>query len=304
MNEDRLSKQIRWAAEAIELSQQPPDRGYVARVFTQTSLPYRNPTANAPVWQRHNGNMTLTLRPNYAQDGSPQYPFGVIPRLLLTWMTTEAVLQQTPQLEVADSLADFMRQLGMQATGGRRGSITRLREQMHRLFMANFAVTVEGDKRHTGGQLSVASSYDLWWSNKIPEQASLVPSFVRLTDEFYREVTERPIPVDLKALAHLRTVGPMALDIYSWLTYRTSYLRTGSRISWSQLRWQFGTQAADTPSGRYKFQQDFDRALKHVLTVYPAARAEVSEHGIVIRPGRTHVQMTKSYSPELLPPQK
>jgi hypothetical protein len=296
MSADRdLSKQVRWLAKAIDLNEQRPDLGYVARVFTQTSLPYRNPPANLPVWQRRNGNMTLTLRPHYSAEGQPQYPYGIVPRLLLTWMTTEAVRNQSPQLELADSLAGFMRDLGMTSrpTGGREGSITRLREQMQRLFMANFAVTVDGQQRQTGGQLSVASSYDLWWSDRIPEQPSLVPSYVRLTDDFYREITERPVPVDLKALAHLRTVGPLALDVYSWLTYRTSYLSSRSIITWVQLRWQFGTQGGDSRSSRHSFRRDFRKALSHVLAVYPAAEADVTEAGVVLRPGRPHVSMVK-----------
>jgi hypothetical protein len=157
---------------------------------------------------------------------------------------------------------------------------------MQRLFMANFAVTVDGQQRQTGGQLSVASSYDLWWSDRIPEQPSLVPSYVRLTDDFYREITERPVPVDLKALAHLRTVGPLALDVYSWLTYRTSYLSSRSSITWVQLRWQFGTQGGDSRSSRHSFRRDFRKALSHVLAVYPAAEADVTEAGVVLRPGR------------------
>jgi hypothetical protein len=41
------------------------------------------------------------------------------------------------------------------------------------------------------GQGAIASGYDLWWSDRPPEQPALIPSCVRLTNEFFREITSR-----------------------------------------------------------------------------------------------------------------
>ena len=89
-----------------------------------------------PVWTRTNGNLTLGIQQGYDLKTSEPigYPFGSIPRLLLFWITTEAVQTKRRKLELGNSLSSFMRQLGLDSNTGRgkRGDATRLREQMRR----------------------------------------------------------------------------------------------------------------------------------------------------------------------------
>ena len=67
--------------------------------------------------------------------GGCKLPFGTFPRLLLAWVCTEAVRTQNRVLILGDSLAKFMRTLGINSdSGGLRGEQTRLRNQMKRLF--------------------------------------------------------------------------------------------------------------------------------------------------------------------------
>jgi hypothetical protein len=55
--------------------------------------------------------------------------------LLRLWrLSTEAVRTQSPNLVLGESLSAFMRSLGLQPTGGKQGTIARLRKQMERLF--------------------------------------------------------------------------------------------------------------------------------------------------------------------------
>ena len=62
-------------------------------------------------------------------------PYGNLPRLLLAWVSTEAVRTQSRVLILGSSLSEFMRTLGINSTsGGVRGEQTRLRNQMKRLF--------------------------------------------------------------------------------------------------------------------------------------------------------------------------
>src|SRR4051812_33290282 len=132
-----------WDADARDI-------GYLARLFTQTSLPYRDP-GDVPAWGRRNGSLVLVVQPGMTIDagGTPRsigYPFGTVPRLLLTWLSTEAVRTKSRELNLGASLADFMRQLDMTPTGGRNGTITRLRKQMERLFQATLSVRWEGEQ--------------------------------------------------------------------------------------------------------------------------------------------------------------
>ncbi|MFI6959655.1 replication protein RepA [Nocardia sp. NPDC050408] len=287
------SRELELANAAAELWASPEQEiGYLARLFSQTSLPYQNP-GDLPVWYRRNGALTLTVQPGVHIDAhgnakSLGYPYGTVPRLLLTWLSTEAVRTKSPELLLGESLSDFMRKLDLTPTGGKTGTITRLRGQMERLFQANLSVRIDdGDPDHqAGAKLSVASSYDLWWAKG--DQPALLPSTVRLTGEFFDEVTTRPVPVDLGALRALRR-SPMRLDIYAWLTHRMSYLQRQTVIPWEALRFQFGSTLKDTKQGRLQFKRDFERHLKEVLVVYRDARVEVSPAGVILRPSFTHV---------------
>lgn len=283
---------VRRAAALWEMDDQ--EVGYAARVFCQLTLPYQDP-GNVGAWGRRNGSMALTIQPRARMEADGSYvfehPYGSIPRLLLTWFATEAVRTQSPDLTLGENLADFMRQLGLSRRGGVRGDITRLRSQMNRLFAARMTIEDYGDAhRDVGLQMQVGVLKDLWWSDtdRNADQRSLLPSTVRLSAEFFEHITASPVPVSLDALRALRG-SPMRLDIYTWVVHRMFYLRRLSKVSWAQLRAQFGTQHADTPSGRYKFRKDFERHLAAVKAAYPDANVEATDLGVELRPSRTHI---------------
>ncbi|MFI5782622.1 replication protein RepA [Nocardia sp. NPDC051570] len=278
-----------WTADSQEI-------GYLAKLFSQTSLPYKDPGDDAPVWFRKNGALTLTVQPGVAVDTKGKarslgYPYGTVPRLLLTWLSTEAVRTKDPELMLGASLTEFMQKIDMTPTGGSNGTITRLKRQMERLFQATLSVRVDdGDPDHqAGAKLSVASAYDLWWTKGFDDQPSLMPSTVRLSYEFFEEVTSRPVPMDLGALRALRQ-SPMRLDIYAWLTHRMSYLERPTTVSWELLRGQFGSNLADTKQGKQQFKRDFIRNLQAVLLVYRDANVEITDTGIMLKPSLTHVR--------------
>ncbi|MGB5295948.1 MAG: replication protein RepA, partial [Thermoanaerobaculia bacterium] len=77
-----------------------------------------------------------------------ELPYGRYPRLLMAWVTTEAVRTKEPVLQLGPSLTCFMSQLGLLPRGGQTGPIGRLREQMQRLFGATIAFT--WDRRTVG----------------------------------------------------------------------------------------------------------------------------------------------------------
>ena len=135
---------------------------------------------------------------------------------------------------------------------------------------------------------------DLWWSDtdRKAAQRSLLPSTVRLSAEFFEHITSAPVPLSLDALRALRG-SALRLDIYTWLVHRMFYLRRRSTVSWDQLRAQFGSQYADTRSGRFKFRKDFERHLAAVVVVYRDANVEAIQTGVVQRPSKTHISATK-----------
>ena len=58
------------------------------------------------------------------------------------------------------------------------------------------------------------------WYSKNPEQPLLAGGFenrITLSDEFYREIANHPIPTDLEAAKALSS-APAALDLFMWLS--------------------------------------------------------------------------------------
>ena len=254
------------------------------RPQASATMPHRDPKTLA--FQRVNGNFALTMLAGYAM------PYGSVPRLLVSWVTSEAKRTKERQLVLGQSLSDFMRELGLRITGGQRGDITRLKEQATRLFSTSISCVVREPGRSVEiKNLQIADTAKIWWDPKNPEQLGLWPSTVMLSENFFQEVTERPVPVDLRAIAALKQ-SPLALDIYCWLTYRMSYLQGTSRpIPWPSLQVQFGAGYATDAQGTRDFKKAFLRELKSVLTVYPRARVELDRRGLVLKESPTHVSI-------------
>lgn len=281
--------------------------GYMGRVLVQATLPYREPRDSPPAWGRRNGNVSLVIQPGYTirdeqvldhRSGrmvsqqvphSIGYPYGNIPRLVLAWLSTEAVRTQSRQITLGHSLREFMESIGLDSmTGGKNGSITRLREQMGRLFASTIAVV--RDEQNAQGMQSLQTAgfrltdqASVWWDAQRPEQAGLFKSELTLSERFFEELTQKPVPIDLRALRALKQ-SPIALDIYSWLTWRNSFLRANTTVPWEALMGQFGTESSSK-----KFRENFKKALQQVLVVYPAARVDVSSSGLILIPSPTSI---------------
>jgi hypothetical protein len=215
-------------------------------------------------------------------------PYGSIPRLLLSWSTTEAFFTKSPVLQLGSTLSAFMAELGLLRTGGKRGDITRFRNQTKRLFSSTIFCTYADDQQDKGAGFTIAAKYHLWWDPKQPNQMPLWKSTVTLGTEFFNEIIKNPVPVDMLALRQLKR-SPMALDIYFWLTHRMSYLRKDTFVPWPLLQMQFGADYAHTPDGLRDFKKKFLARLKQVLALYEAARTFPVDGGLMLKPSPPHV---------------
>lgn len=251
----------------------------MARGIIQATMPHSDPGTGE--FRRKNGNyMLVMLAPS-----DIGLPYGSIPRLVLSWISTEAVRTKEPTVVLGDTLSSFMRELDLIPTGGRWGTITRLRNQMQRLFSTSISCTYDGDNQWANAGFRIADETHLWWHPKELDQLDLWQSTVTLGSRFFWELIDHPVPMDMRALKALRR-SPMALDLYCWLTYRMSYLRKETVIPWPALQGQFGANYARSRA----FKENFVASLRKVLTVYTEAKASLSENGLLIRPSRTHIQ--------------
>ena len=260
--------------------------GFMARLLVQATLPHGAQPGRA--YLRTDGDLTLSI----VDLTGVGLPYGSYPRLLLIWVTTEAVRTKSRHLELGRSLSSFMVQLGLSPTGGRWGTIPRLRDQMRRLFSA--AISTRWSRETAGtlqeqvSSLVVAEEFDLWWNPQRIERGFDWRSTVTLSQRFFEQTTESPVPLDLRAIRALKK-SPLALDLYAWTTRRVSYLRRPVLVSWRALQFSFGAGYADTPQGRFRFKQSTIDALRKVAVVYPNLRMEEHDRGLLIKPSATHV---------------
>ncbi len=313
----RSGQMPKWVKEAIEEqyniesedAKSAGSLGFMARVLVLATMPYKDPKAY--VFKRQNGNFSLRIVAGF--DGG--IPYGIYPRLLMSWVATEAVRTQSPVIELGDSLSQFLRDVMEVRSrgGGARGTATRVTEQMKRLFGSLITAQYSGEQNGQGfrlnnvliaDQLDLAAGFekalideldaeietreDSLWIPQRKELAGAWKSEVHLSKNFFEECITKPVPVDLRAYKALRG-SPLAMDIYTWLTYRMSYQQRRSRpIPWESLMHQFGS-AYSTESAVRDFKKAFIQALKMVLTVYSKANVEVADKGLILAPSPSHI---------------
>lgn len=264
--------------------------GFMARALVQATMPHSDP-GNINAWQRVNGNLALFMQSGLRQgEKIPEpigLPYGSIPRLLLTWISSEVTKTKERVLILGSRLSEFLSKLELSRQGGARGDITRLKEQMQRLFSATISFQYAEPGYETYGGFKLADSVTLWPNPKRPEDVTWRSEIV-LSERFYNEIINASIPIDIGAIKLLKN-SALALDIYCWLTYRMSYLKQPTVIPWDSLRLQFGSDYANTKQGKYEFKRKFITQLKKVLIVYNRANVEAIENGLMLKPSKTHI---------------
>lgn len=253
-------------------------RGYMARELVQCTLPHSNPKG-VLVHKRIDGNLTLSITAH------PEIglPFGTIPRLLMLWVTSEAMRTQNRRLELGNSLSHFLREVGLSPETGRgkRGDAKRLRDQMVRLFRSRISFEYS-EKTATGEGLgwvdmSVAPKGYLWWDFTQPEATTLFESWIELSEDFYKAITANAVPVNLTMAGNLKR-SPLALDLFVWTTYRLYRLGEGKQITVSlgDLQKQFGTEYNRSDN----FRAALAGAIEKVRSVWEDAPLELSPRGL------------------------
>ncbi len=255
--------------------------GFMTRALAIATLPHKRAAEDRFV--RRNGDFTLTMLTAHPEG----LPYGTLPRLLLTWVCSEAVRTKEPVLSLGPTLASYLRELGLKNTGGQRGDITRLKHAMTTLFSAIISCRYDGRESWALQNVLLADRVE-WWQPQDRDEAGEWQSKLVLSRPFFQECVDHPVPVNMVAMKALRH-SPLALDIYVWLTHRMSYLSKRTTIPWISLSGQFGAGYARNEQGLRDFRRAFLRELKHVVTIYGDAKVSASEAGLVLYPSPTHV---------------
>ena len=264
--------------QLVRASETTPDLGFMARMLVLCSLPRTNP-GNRKEYKRVNGPYTLYM----IAGGGCKLPFGNFPRLLLAWISTEAVRTQSRELILGKSLAEFMRTLGVYSSGGH--AQIRLRNQMKRLFSAHVQLIYKDERGEARVSSSVADRTVFWWNESKPYQPSLWNSNIYLGEAFFHEIINHPVPLDMNTLTALKR-SPLGLDLYLWLVYRTFALRAPLRLSWQQVYGQFGRHPdkASDKNTVQMFRRAALRELKKIKMAWPELTYSTAPGVLILHP--------------------
>lgn len=261
---------------------------YMTRSFVLATFPHKN--NHETVFRRKNGDYFLTLK------ATPSFglPYGSLPRLLLAWITKEAINNKSPEISLGKTYKDFLHALGLSKSGGRRGDATRLKEQFLRLFTTSISYTYVNKQKGIckSENFTLSKSFEFWWNPKT-EHAITRKSKIILSTDFFNELVNESVPLDFRMLKAL-SKSPLQMDIYSWLTHRFSYLKKPSSIAWTLLKEQFGADYAENAQGLRDFKKHFIKSLHVVKMMYADANIEIEKTGVLLKPSKTHVPTKKA----------
>ena len=115
-------------------------------------------------------------------------------------------------------------------------------------------------------------------------QSSLFLDTAKLSETFYEQLMKHPVPIEEAAIKAINN-NSMALDIYCWLAYRLHWLEDDKPISWRALMGQFGAGYREI----FHFKPRFLENLELALAVYPNAKVDIDERGLILKPSRSPV---------------
>jgi hypothetical protein len=205
-------------------------------------------------------------------------PYGPKARLLLLHICTMAVRQKSAEIEIADSMSAFIKDLGFAVTGGQKGTLTQFKEQLNRLAAARMQLGLWRGERSSTINAQPIRSFDVW----LPRDANqklLWSSTLRLDQEFYDSLRQHALPVDMRALRAF-SQSAKQIDLVLWLGYRLRNLPRAYKISWSALHEQFGASVASPR----KFRQGFIEDFRAVQEVFPNLSAVLGDDGLLLKP--------------------
>lgn len=289
----------------IENGEQPKYLSYIPGLFTTASLPFKN--VNKTVFTRKGSQgLTLTLT-------SPvNVPFGRYGRLLLTVLTTHAVLSKEKNVPVIiefKSLSELLKEMQLPRQRGKD-----IKEQLDCFTNATFAFTHKETSLKSGYLFT--ELYDGKYPNKDVEVTTHTTGSIRFTtgvqfQEIDDKVTEKKygnfkivisaefanfcqkhaVPIDYGVYKSISSA--VGKDIYAWLVFRNNGLKNPVFIRRDQLVEQFmpvsENQDSNTVNVNYAFiiNQIKEIKKKH----YKDVRIDetTSSDGITLYPSPTPI---------------
>ncbi|KGG81905.1 replication protein [Comamonas thiooxydans] len=278
----RELKLIKTGAEIASERPGDDDLGYMHSIICQVGLPRSEVQGTS--FERISGGAGLLVEAGKLWDGKQfvqqPIPYGPMPRLILAWMNTYAVRFNTPEIPIGDSASEFLRMLGKQTNGGKRGAFTTFKKQVQALSACRMTLGFNANGMAHTYEGKPIKHFEAWLA-ATEEQRPLWPGTVTFSEDYYKTLKEHAVPLDLRAFMELKG-SALAMDVYAWLAQRLYRVEgKGRTLHWKSLREQFGQEYEGKEPDK-NFKKKFLPALRDVLTVYPQARVKQVNGGILV----------------------
>ncbi len=284
------------AEERVILAGENPaaeERVWCSANLVQISLPHRDP-GDAGMWIRHNGNRRLIVQSGRtSSDKIIGIPYGVHPRLLLSYIiqdVVESVSSQTCdanklEIDLGRSIYAILKNLGLSSGVA---NYKQMSDMALRLFAS--MITIETLERGTGKggrsldkvmlvrkHIPVADESThptQFWNGYMPVVDELfAPTSIKLSQKFFDELSAGAFPVHRDAIRALHN-SSMQMDIYTWLCWKNKQMeirgKSEARIPFTDTEHADGLaeQFGSTFKRPRDFRKSFIEHMKQIENVW------------------------------------
>lgn len=279
-------------------------RSYVPSPFIVAALPARD-IKNLP-FQRNYNDITLTL------SGIKHVPYGRYGRLLLTILTTHAVLTKNSGEDNVTieykNLSDLLKELQLPRTRGKE-----IREQLeyfsHSAFIFEEKKTIKTKKSYmkelfdeeeykeleeniTATKLStgmIPFMSELQLIDVTSEETKKTAAItIKLSSEFSKYSREHSVPIDYTIYKDI--TSPIGKDLYSWLMYRCNSLCDNQEIFIPEKSLIDQFMPVEEGSARNQEWRNYDYIkglIQEIKTKYcPELNVEFITGGLQLKPSK------------------
>lgn len=273
-------------AAAQYLSDEENALGFAYSGWAQCALPHKR-LADDATWGIAAERIKLMVEPGRRPvgDGTASefvgVPFGSHARLILLYLQTEALRTGRREVELGGSLREWLGRIGV-SVGGMTGRS--VRDQAERISRCRLTFHLNTGGRTAGLVNQSIVDRALFIEEGSGRQGRLTLETAKLSEGFFDQLKKHPVPLEEAAIRALSNNAP-ALDCYLWLAYRLHALTSDRLVTWQALKGQFGTAFKEL----YHFKPRFTGTLALATAVYPDARVEVTQIGVILKPSRPPV---------------
>ncbi len=273
-------------AAAKYMADEDAGLGFIYSGWAQCALPHRRLASDQP-WQIASERIRLVVQPGLrpvGDDGvleSVGVPFGAHARLILLFLQTEALRTNSREVELGGSLRQWMSRVGIQPGGSAFRSV---RDQAERISRCRLTFHIQGNGRTSALVNQSVVDRALFIEEDDGTQSRLSLEVAKLSEGYFEQLQRHPVPLEEAAIRALSN-NSAAMDAYIWLAYRLHVLHENRLITWKALKAQFGTSYKEL----YHFKAKWPKVLGLAMAVYPDAKVDVVDEGVILKPSRPAV---------------